>query len=127
MEPHRPNPDELLKKIKDEEARLQRAKLKIFFGMAPGVGKTYTMLQVARELREEGVEIVIGVIETHGRAETSVLAEGFEVLPKKTLPYRGIFMEEFDLAAALKRKPQLILMDELAHTNVQGSLHQKRW
>ncbi len=127
MEPHRPNPDELLQKLQDEDARQQRAKLKIFFGMAPGVGKTYTMLKVARELREEGTEIVIGVVETHGRAETAALVEGFEVLPKKTLPYRGIFLEEFDLATALKRKPQLILMDELAHTNVQGSLHQKRW
>ena len=83
MEPHRPNPDELLQKIKEEDARQQRAKLKIFFGMAPGVGKTYTMLKVARELREEGVEIVIGVVETHGRAETKALAEGFETLPKK--------------------------------------------
>ena len=127
VEPNRPDPDALLKKIKDDDARQRRAKLKIFFGMAPGVGKTYTMLKVARELRAEGAEIVLGVVETHGRAETAALAEGFEVLPKKTLPYRGLFMEEFDLAAALARKPQLILMDELAHTNVLGSLHQKRW
>ena len=127
MEPNRPDPDELLKKIKDDAARQRRAKLKIFFGMAPGVGKTYTMLKVARERKAEGLETVIGVVETHGRSETAVLAEGFEVLPRKTLPYRGIFMEEFDLAAALERKPRLILMDELAHTNVLGSLHQKRW
>jgi two-component system, OmpR family, sensor histidine kinase KdpD len=127
VEPNRPDPDELLKKIADEDARKQRAKLKIFFGMAPGVGKTYTMLKVARELKAEGLEVLVGVVETHGRVETAALAEGFETIPKKTLPYRGIFMEEFDLAAALKRKPQLILMDELAHTNVQGSLHQKRW
>lgn len=127
MEPQRPNPDELLKNVTDEESRQKRAKLKIFFGMAPGVGKTYTMLKVARELRAEGVEIVIGVVETHGREETAALAEGFETLPKRTLPYRGLFLEEFDLQAALERKPQLILMDELAHTNVQGSLHPKRW
>ncbi|HWQ08732.1 MAG TPA: sensor histidine kinase KdpD, partial [Holophaga sp.] len=127
MELNRPDPDELLKKIKDDAARQRRAKLKIFFGMAPGVGKTYTMLKVARELKAEGLEIVIGVVETHGRSETASLAEGFEVLPRKTLPYRGIFIEEFDLAAALARKPRLILMDELAHTNVLGSLHQKRW
>ncbi len=127
MEPNRPDPDELLKKIADEDARQQRAKLKIFFGMAPGVGKTYTMLKVARELRAEGIEVVVGVVETHGRAETAALAEDFEVIPKKTLPYRGVFLEEFDLEAALKRKPQLLLMDELAHANVQGSLHQKRW
>lgn len=95
--------------------------------MAPGVGKTFTMMKVARELKTEGIEIVIGVLETHGRSEVASLAEGFEVLPKKTLPCQGAFVEEFDLAAALKRKPQLILMDELAHTNVQGSLHQKRW
>ena len=127
MDTQRPDPDQLLQKLKEEDARKQRAKLKIFFGMAPGVGKTYTMLKVARELRAEGVEVVIGVVETHGREETAVLAEGFEVLPKKTLPYRGHFLEEFDLQAALQRKPRLILMDELAHSNVQGSLHQKRW
>ena len=95
--------------------------------MAPGVGKTFTMLKVARELRQDGVEVVVGAIETHGRAEAASLVEGFEVLPKRTLPYRGTFVEEFDLSAALKRKPQLILMDELAHANVLGSLHQKRW
>jgi two-component system sensor histidine kinase KdpD len=110
-----------------ETAAHRRAKLKIFFGMAPGVGKTYTMLKVARELREEGVEIVIGALEAHGRPETTALAEGFETLPKKTLPYRGLFVEEFDLHAALSRRPQLFLMDDLAHTNVHGSLHQKRW
>ena len=127
VEPHRPDPDALLKKIQEENARQKRAKLKIFFGMAPGVGKTYTMLKVARELREEGLEIVIGVVETHGRAETAALMDGFETIPRRTLPYRGIFLEEFDLEAALKRHPQLILMDELAHTNVSGSMHQKRW
>ncbi len=127
VEPQRPNPDELLKRVTDEESRQKRAKLKIFFGMAPGVGKTFTMLKVARELRAEGVGVVIGVVETHGREETAALMEGFETLPKRTLPYRGLFLEEFDLKAAIERKPQLLLMDELAHTNVQGSLHQKRW
>jgi len=116
-----------LPKLPGEEEPPPRAKLKIFFGMAPGVGKTHTMLKVARELRDEGLEIVIGVIETHGRPESAALAEGFEVLPKKLLPCRGVFTEEFDLAAALKRKPKLLLMDDLAHVNVQGSLHPKRW
>ena len=127
MEPKRPNPDDLLKNVQEQEAREQRARLKIFFGMAPGVGKTYAMLQEARIRKDEGVDVVAGVVETHGRAETVALVAGIDFLPKKVLPYRGIMQEEFDLAEALKRKPALILMDELAHTNVQGSTHGKRW
>jgi two-component system sensor histidine kinase KdpD len=127
VEPKRPNPDDLLKKVQDEEARAKRARLKIFFGMAPGVGKTFAMLQEARIRKNEGVDVVAGVVETHGRADTIALTEGMPVLPKRLLPYRGVQLEEFDLEAALKRKPALILMDELAHTNVQGSLHVKRW
>ena len=127
METLRPDSDELLNKNKDEDAQRPRAKLKIFFGMAPGVGKTFTMLKVARELREEGLDVVIGALDTHGRAEVASMAEGFEVIPTRTLPCRGNFVEEFDLAAALRRNPRLILMDELAHANVVGSLHQKRW
>jgi two-component system sensor histidine kinase KdpD len=127
VEPKRPNPDDLLKNVQEEEAREQRARLKIFFGMAPGVGKTYAMLQEARIRKAEGVDVVAGVVETHGRAETIAMVEGMAILPKKNLPYRGIQQEEFDLEAALKRKPALILMDELAHTNIQGSLHAKRW
>lgn len=127
MEPKRPNPDNLLKNVQDEEARQQRARLKIFFGMAPGVGKTYAMLQEAQLRKDEGLDVVTGVVETHGRAETMALTAGLESLPKRILPYRGIQQEEFDLDAALARKPALILMDELAHTNVQGSKHAKRW
>ena len=127
MEPKRPNPDDLLKNVQEEEAREQRARLKIFFGMAPGVGKTYAMLQEAKVRKAEGIDVVAGVVETHGRAETVALVDGLDFLPKKILPYRGIQQEEFDLEAALKRKPALILMDELAHTNVQGSVHAKRW
>ena len=127
MEPKRPDPDALLKNLQEEEARAKRARLKIFFGMAPGVGKTYAMLQEARIRMAEGVDLVTGVVETHGRQDTMALTEGIPVLPKVRLPYRGTQMEEFDLAGALKRKPALILMDELAHTNVQGSLHAKRW
>ena len=127
MEPRRPNPDDLLKNVQDEEDRRKRARLKVFFGMAPGVGKTFAMLQEARIRKGEGVDVVAAVVETHGRQDTQALAEGFEFLPKKLLPYRGAQLEEFDLDAALARKPALILMDELAHTNVQGSLHGKRW
>ena len=127
VEPKRPNPDDLLKNVQEEEARSKRARLKIFFGMAPGVGKTYAMLQEAKIRREEGVDVVAGVVETHGRADTMALTAGLEFLPTRKLPYRGTQMEEFDLAGALQRKPQLILMDELAHTNVQGSMHVKRW
>ena len=127
MEPKRPDPDALLKNLQEEEARAKRARLKIFFGMAPGVGKTYAMLQEARIRMAEGVDLVTGVVETHGRQDTMALTEGIPVLPKVRLPYRGTQLEEFDLAGALKRKPALILMDELAHTNVQGSLHAKRW
>ncbi len=127
VEPKRPDPDELLRKVQDEEARQARAKLKVFFGMAPGVGKTYAMLQEAQSRLAEGVDVVVGVAETHGRMDTAALLQGLPLLPKRTLPYHGINLEEFDLQAAILRKPQLILMDELAHSNVQGCLHQKRW
>jgi len=127
VEPKRPNPDDLLKNVQEEEARSKRARLKIFFGMAPGVGKTFAMLQEARIRKDEGVDVLAGVVETHGRQDTKALTEGIDFLPKKQLPYRGVQMEEFDLEAALARKPALILMDELAHTNVQGALHVKRW
>ena len=127
MEIKRPDPDALLKNVQEEEAREKRARLKIFFGMAPGVGKTYSMLQEAKVRKDEGVDVVAGVVETHGRADTMAVTTGLEFLPKKLLPYRGIQQEEFDLEAALLRKPALILMDELAHTNVQGSRHVKRW
>jgi len=101
--------------------------LKIFFGMAPGVGKTFAMLQDAQDRLDEGFDVVIGVVETHGRAETKALTAGLSTLPTRTLPYRGMELQEFDLQGAIQRKPRLILMDELAHTNVQGSIHGKRW
>lgn len=123
----RPDPDALLRQIQEEEALASRAKLKVFFGAAPGVGKTYAMLSEARERKDIGIDVVVGVVETHGRSETTAKAEGFERIPPKELPYHGTFYPEFDLEAALKRKPQLILMDELAHTNMQGSRHAKRW
>jgi two-component system sensor histidine kinase KdpD len=123
----RPDPDALLRKVQEEEARERRAKLKVFFGAAPGVGKTYAMLAEARGRSAGGLDLVIGVVETHGRSETAALTEGLEILPRKDLAYAGQFLPEFDLDAALARRPGLILMDELAHTNVLGSRHAKRW
>ncbi len=126
-EPDRPDPDALLAAVSAEEARKRRARFKIFFGFAPGVGKTYRMLQVARDLVAEGVEVVIGAIETHGRYDTAGLMLGLEVLPRRTLPHRGKVLEEFDLDAALARRPRILLLDELAHSNAPGSRHAKRW
>ncbi|MDD1649186.1 MAG: sensor histidine kinase KdpD, partial [Methylococcaceae bacterium] len=104
-----------------------RGKLKIFFGAAAGVGKTYAMLEAARERRSEGVDVVVGWVETHGRAETAALLEGLAVLPPRQLNYKGVILQEFDLDGALQRRPALILVDELAHSNAAGSRHPKRW
>lgn len=123
----RPSPDALLAALEAEQARPTRGKLKVFFGASPGVGKTYAMLKAARIMREQGVDVVIGVVETHGRAETAALVEGLERLPARRLDFRGHTLEEFDLEAALARRPTLILIDELAHSNVEGSTHVKRW
>jgi two-component system sensor histidine kinase KdpD len=123
----RPNPDALLARIEREDARARRGKLKIFFGAAAGVGKTYAMLEAARERRTEGIDVVIGWVETHGREETAVLVEGFELLPPREVNYKGVVLREFDLDGALHRHPVLILVDELAHTNAKGSRHSKRW
>lgn len=129
----RPNPDALLERIQAEAARARRGKLKIFFGASAGVGKTYAMLSAARQQRKLGVDVVAGVIETHGRAETAALLADFEQLPLKEIIYRDHTLREFDLDGALQRKPALILVDELAHSNVDGSLeglkgrHPKRW
>jgi two-component system sensor histidine kinase KdpD len=127
MNAERPDPDLLLAKVKREQAKARRGRLKIFFGAAAGVGKTYSMLQAAREKRAEGVDVVVGLVETHGRKETGVLLEGLESLPTKTIDYRGTMLKEFDIDAALKRRPSLILVDELAHSNAPGSRHPKRW
>jgi two-component system sensor histidine kinase KdpD len=127
MEERRPSPDELLDRIRREAEKSREGQLKIFFGAAPGVGKTYAMLEAAREKRAEGVDIVVGLAETHGRKETEVLLKGLEVLPRRNVEYRGTILKEFDLDAALGRKPAIILVDELAHTNAPGSRHKKRW
>ncbi|MDB4985856.1 MAG: osmosensitive channel signal transduction histidine kinase [Myxococcaceae bacterium] len=123
----RPDPDALLRRLHAEQERGRRAKLKIFFGFAPGVGKTFRMLQVARELAAQGVDVVVGLVETHQRSETQALLAGLEIVPRKQLSHRGRTLEEFDLDAALLRKPALIVVDELAHRNAEGSRHGKRW
>jgi two-component system, OmpR family, sensor histidine kinase KdpD len=124
----RPDPDVLLQRMQAEEARSKRGKLKVFFGFAPGVGKTYRMLQVARDLvSDQKVDLAIGVVEVHGRRETAALVLGLELLPRRKVEYRGRTLDEFDLDAALARKPKVLLVDELAHTNAPGSRHPKRW
>lgn len=123
----KPNPDELLKVIQKEEAQKNLAKLKIFFGMSAGVGKTYAMLEDAQQRLKEGVNVVVGTINTHGRKETEALLEGLPVIPEKWVTYKGIAFSELDMEALLKLKPELVLVDELAHTNVPGSKHPKRW
>ena len=123
----RADPDELLRQVAAEERRTRRGKLVIFFGSAPGVGKTYAMLEAARSERDLKRDIVIGVVETHGRYDTGALVIGLEMLPRRKVQHRGVTVEEFDLDAALARKPGLILIDELAHTNAPGSRHAKRW
>src|SRR6266852_5999948 len=127
MSTDRPDPEALLARVKEEEARRRRGKLKVFFGAAAGVGKTYAMLEAAREQREDGVDVVVGYVETHGRAETEALLQGLEVLPSRTVEYRGSTLRELDLDGALARRPTLVLIDELAHTNAAGSRHAKRW
>src|SRR5512139_1787267 len=123
----RPDPDALLAKVEREQAKARRGRLKIFFGASAGVGKTYAMLLAARERRAENLDVVVGLVETHGRAETKALLGGLDVLPAKQIDYRGTVLREFDLDAALKRRPSIILVDELAHTNATGSRHPKRW
>ncbi len=123
----RPNPDELLTRIRLEEPEGARARLKIFFGASAGVGKTFAMLEEAHERKRSGIDVVVGIVETHGRVETAALLEGLEMLPRKRHEHRAASIEEFDLDQALVRKPRLLLLDELAHTNAPGSRHAKRW
>src|SRR5262245_2032623 len=127
MDDRRPDADELLRRLSEQERLASRARFKIFFGASAGVGKTYAMLLEARERKQAGQDVVAGVVETHGRSETALLLDGVERLPLRTLEYRGAGLREFDLDAALARRPQLLLVDELAHTNAPGSRHAKRW
>ncbi len=126
-EEERPDPEALLSAIKQRERKVAGGMLKIFFGMSAGVGKTYSMLEEGRRRLQEGVDVVIGIVDTHGRRETEELLEGYEIIPQKKIVYRDTEFYEMDLDAILLRKPKLVLVDELAHTNVPGSRHPKRW
>jgi two-component system, OmpR family, sensor histidine kinase KdpD len=122
-EQQRPDPDSLLALANEKP----RGRLKVFFGACAGVGKTYAMLQEAQRLRSQGLDVLVGVVETHGRSETAALLNGLDLLAQKRIQHRGRLVQEFDLDAALARHPALILMDELAHSNAYGSRHPKRW
>src|SRR5260221_11101669 len=126
-EPERPNPDALLAALQKEEGKQKRGKLKVFFGMAPGVGKTYAMLEAARRELSSGRDVIVGYVETHARKETDALMEGLPIIPRKSMEYRGVALSEMDLDAVLARRPQLALVDEFAHTNAPGSRHPKRY
>ncbi len=125
--PTRPDPDALLAAINADEARAVRGRLKLFFGASPGVGKTFAMLKAAQMMQSQGVDVVVGVVETHGRSETAALLDGLELLPLRRVEYRAKWREDFDLDAALARRPALLLVDELAHSNAPGAQHPKRW
>lgn len=127
MNEERADPDRLLRQVAEEERQSKRGKLVIFFGAAPGVGKTYSMLEAARTERDLKRDVVVGIVETHGRYETGALVIGLELLPRRRVEHAGVALEEFDLDGALARRPGLILIDELAHTNAPGSRHDKRW
>jgi two-component system sensor histidine kinase KdpD len=126
-EHQRPDPDELLHLLQKEEKRTSAGKLKIFFGMCAGVGKTYDMLMAAQDSRKRGVDVAVGYVETHHRHETEALVEGLTLIPRRQVHYKGAILEEMDLDAILRRKPALVLVDELAHTNAPGSRHLKRY
>ena len=119
----RPSAEQLLERIKQQD----RAKLRVYIGAAPGVGKTYSMLEDARALEKRGVDVVIGLVETYGRAETEAQIGGLEFIPRRKIPYKGVEIEEMDVDAILARKPQMCVVDELAHSNVPGSRHEKRY
>ena len=128
-ETKRPTPEQLLERygyaIRSGEKR--RGRLRVYLGAAPGVGKTYAMLLEGRRLRSEGRDVVVGFVETHGRDETEAQIDGLEVIPRRTIEYRGVAVEEMDTDATIRRKPEIALVDELAHTNVPGSRHAKRY
>lgn len=127
VDDYQPDPDELLKAVQKEESQKKLGQLKIFFGMSAGVGKTYSMLEEAQHRFKEGVNIVVGTINTHGRQETEKMLKGLPSIPEKWVKYRDTVFEEMDLEAILEQKPTIVLVDELAHTNVPGSRHAKRW
>ncbi|MEG1203279.1 MAG: two-component system sensor histidine kinase KdbD, partial [Comamonas sp.] len=126
-EPSRPDPDALVAQLQAQAQQAVRGKLRIYFGSNAGVGKTYTMLAAAQRERQAGRNVLVGLIETHGRAETEQQLQGLTLLPRRAIPYQGQLLTEFDLDAALVLHPDVLLLDELAHSNVAGSRHPKRW
>jgi two-component system sensor histidine kinase KdpD len=126
-DPDRPDPERLLARLQEEQVRSGRGRLKVFLGAYPGAGKTFAMLEAARAARAAGRDVVVGVVETHGRAETEALLQGLEVLPRRIIDHRGVPLTEFDLDGAIARRPALLLVDELAHTNAPESRHARRW
>lgn len=127
IDDERPDPDELLKAVKAEESAPNRGRLRLFLGMSAGVGKTYAMLKAAHARQAEGRDVLVGVIETHGRCETAALLEGLKILPRRQVDYKDTKLDEMDLDAILSLRPSLVLVDELAHSNVPGSRHPKRY
>ncbi|HET9063937.1 MAG TPA: sensor histidine kinase KdpD [Candidatus Binatia bacterium] len=123
----RPDPDALLTTLQRDEASRARGRLKVFLGMCPGVGKTFAMLEAARREQAANRDVVVGLVETHGRKETEQVLGGLPQIPRRTIEYRGVSLTELDIDAVLMRRPQLVLVDELAHTNVPESRHPKRW
>src|SRR5678816_2186868 len=126
-DPERPDPDALLARLKRDHAAAARGNLKIFFGMSPGVRKTHPMHQATRQKQAEQCEVMVGIVETHGRKETEALLEGMPIMPRMQIEYRGTRLEEMDLDAILTWHPGLAVVDELAHTNAPGSRHPKRY
>src|SRR5262245_61366242 len=122
----RPDPDALLERLKAEEKRATRPRLKVWLGFAPGVGKTFAMLENAVELQEAGIDVAVGWVDTHGRYDTAALLLGLEILPRRSVTHRGVELEELDLDGALARKPAVLVVDELAHSNAPGGRHPKR-
>ena len=127
MDNIRANPDDILKRIQKETEEATRGQLKIFFGYAAGVGKTYAMLKAAHAAQKHGIDVVVGYVEPHTRPQTMALLNGLESIAPMAVAHKGICLHEFDLDAAISRKPQLVLVDELAHTNADGSRHTKRY
>src|SRR6516162_4188395 len=122
-DPTRPSPEQFLAMLREQ----QRGRMKVYLGFAPGVGKTYEMLQEGQRLRKQGVDVVIGVVETHDRADTAAMIGDLEQVPRRRVEYRGVVLREMDLDAVLKRRPTVALVDELAHSNAPGGRHGKRY
>jgi two-component system sensor histidine kinase KdpD len=124
----RPTPEEMLERLRDRREGFGRGRHRIYLGMAPGVGKTYAALQELHRLKSEGIDVVVGYVETYGRPKTAALLAGLEVIPRKRCEYKGVIVEEMDVDAVLQRRPLVVLVDKLAHTNVPGcGRHEKRW